>query len=101
MAYITYLANGTTVNSYVANDGYNDQIDYLKTVFDWTFPEYTLISDKFPISKTIQVFMELISVKPLVSTIRSYRKGYLMEGGWKHACMLKLSQSCRLEETWE
>ena len=47
MAYITYLANGTTVNSYVADDGYNDQINYLKTVFDWIFPEYTLISDKF------------------------------------------------------
>ena len=47
MAYITYLSDGTTINSYIANDGYNNQIEYLKTVFDWTFPEYTLISDKF------------------------------------------------------
>ena len=35
MAYVTHLANGTTVNSYVANDEYNNQIDYLKTVFGW------------------------------------------------------------------
>mgnify|MGYP003148670753 CR=1 FL=1 len=47
MAYVTHLENGTTVNSYVADDEYNNQIDYLKSVFGWGFPEYTLISDKF------------------------------------------------------